>query len=300
MSLKKIKQNNLEWVDIIRPSHRDREYLEQECNFQDIDIEYAFASTLRSKIAPRPQYTFLVVMLPYYLDDNETIELHEIDVFMSAKQLITIHVSAIAEIKEIALDLQNNTVARKELFAGGTKHVLFVLFESLLDHTDIMIDTVNDRLERLKKDIFAGTHGPEMVQATLKMRHAVMEMRKSVRGFLTILKHLQGMRGLEYFSSLHDYAAELWEELESNKELIEALEDANETLITHSLNNFLKTLTVFSTVMLPASVVAGIFGMNAHNMPFVSGPYDFWIMLSVVFGSSLCVFGLFAWKRRMQ
>lgn len=300
MSLKKIKQNTIEWVDIIRPSHRDREYLEEECKFQDVDIEYAFASTLRSKIAPRPQYTFLVLMVPYYLDDKETIDLHEVDVFMSAKQLITIHLSAIAEITELSADLQENNVTRKELFNGGTKHILFVILESLLDHTDLMIDTVNDRLERLKKDIFAGTHGPEMVQATLKMRHAVMEMRKSVRGFLTILKHLQGLRHFEYFSSLHDYANELWEELESNKELIEALEDANETLITHSLNNFLKTLTLFSTALLPASVVAGIFGMNAHNMPFVSGAYDFWIMLGIVFASSFCVFGLFAWKRRMQ
>ncbi len=300
MSLKKIKQQNLEWVDITRPSHRDRDYLEQECNFQDVDIDYAFASTLRSKIAPRPQYTFLVVMLPYYLDDQETIELHEIDIFMSSKQLITIHISPIAEMTELMMDLQENSIARKELFSGGTKHVMFVLFESLLDHTDIMIDTVNSRLEGLKKEIFAGTHGPEMVEATLKMRHAVMEMRKSVRGFKTIINHLQGVKGFEYFESLHDYATELWDELESNKELIEALEDANETLITHTLNNFLKTLTLFSTALLPASVTAGIFGMNARHMPFVNDQYDFWIMLGIVFASSICVFALFAWNRRMR
>ncbi len=300
MSVQKIKQQSKEWLDITSPTKADRAYLEKKCDFEEVDIAYAFAKTLRTKITPRQGYTFLVTLVPSYNKEKESIELHEVDIFLTPTQLITIHQQPITALVDLHAELKSNIPARRALFNNGTKHVLFMVMETLLEHTDDMIDTLNDELESLKKDIFSGTHGTQMVNATLNMRHSVTEMRKAVRGFLTILTHIHTQKNLEYFEGLHDYASELWDNLESHKELIEALEDANETIIAHNLNGVLRLLTMFSAVLLPASVTAGIFGMNAKNMPLVGHSIDFWLMLAGVVGSSLVVLLVFAYKRLIR
>ena len=73
-----------------------------------------------------------------------------------------------------------------------------------------------------------------------------------------------------------DYATE--------KEIIEALEDTNTSLISFKLNDIMRTLTIFSVIVFPLTLLAAIFGMNTVNgMPFVSSPHGFWEILAIMF-----------------
>ena len=67
-----------------------------------------------------------------------------------------------------------------------------------------------------------------------------------------------------YFDDVLDKVEKIWNNLENLKELIESLQDTNESIISHTTNNVIKTLTVFSVVMLPLNLLAGLYGMNVE------------------------------------
>ena len=65
-----------------------------------------------------------------------------------------------------------------------------------------------------------------------------------------------------YFDDIVDAAERIWDLLDNYKEVVEALEQTNESVISHRQNDVLRILTVFSVVLLPLTLISGIFGMN--------------------------------------
>jgi magnesium transporter len=69
--------------------------------------------------------------------------------------------------------------------------------------------------------------------------------------------------------------------LENFKEVVEALESTNESVISHELNSVLRVLTAFSVIMLPLTLIASIFGMNVH-VPGEETVSGFWLVIGVM------------------
>jgi magnesium transporter len=85
--------------------------------------------------------------------------------------------------------------------------------------------------------------------------------------------------------------------LENFKEVVEALEDTNESVLSHRLNDILRILTAFSVIMLPMTLIASIFGMNTH-VPGEQSAAGFWVVIAVmvvVLGGMLAVFRRNRW-----
>jgi magnesium transporter len=104
-----------------------------------------------------------------------------------------------------------------------------------------------------------------------------------------------------YFDDVVDQIEKLWNILETQKEVIESLEDTNESLLSHKINNTMRTLTVFSVIMLPLTFLTGLFGMNVQ-LPFTQAMANiehFWgIIISMVVIVLLMV-GIFRWNKWM-
>src|SRR5919198_667720 len=83
-----------------------------------------------------------------------------------------------------------------------------------------------------------------------------------------------------YFDDIVDASERIWDLLDNYKEVVEALEDTNESLISHQQNDILYVLTIFSVVLLPLTVITGFFGMNVH-FPGYNSVTGFWTTLAL-------------------
>jgi magnesium transporter len=86
-----------------------------------------------------------------------------------------------------------------------------------------------------------------------------------------------------YFDDIIDASERIWDMLENYKEVVEALEDTNESVISHRLNDILRVLTVISVVLLPLTLIASIFGMNVH-VPGQGSIEAFWLIVIAMIG----------------
>jgi magnesium transporter len=95
-----------------------------------------------------------------------------------------------------------------------------------------------------------------------------------------------------YFDDIVDASERIWDMLENYKEVVEALEDTNEQVISHRVNEVLRVLTAFSVVILPLTLVASIWGMNVH-VPGEQSTPAFWLIMGVMIVLLAAMLGFF-------
>ena len=100
-----------------------------------------------------------------------------------------------------------------------------------------------------------------------------------------------------YFDDIVDASERIWDMLENYKEVVEALEDTNESVLAHRVNDVLRVLTAFSVVILPFTLIASIWGMNV-GVPGEGSTTAFWLILAsmvVLLASMLSYFRRRGW-----
>ena len=137
---------------------------------------------------------------------------------------------------------------------------------------------------RLEDDIFEG-RSAKIVHELTNAKQEIINFRRVVRPMRAVLRDLERTKqryltedlGV-YFDDITDAAERIWDVLENYKEVAEALEDSNESVLSHRLNESLRVLTAFSVTLLPLTLLAGIFGMN-FDLPGDEGVAEFWVVI---------------------
>ncbi len=302
MSLTEIASStSVHWIDVAKPNENDKQEIRRRFHFHQADLQDAFRSTLRSQVVVREKYIFLVLMVPFFDTNTHTIQIHESDLFIQKDSIVSIHHKQVPPFIKLKKEL-NNTTTGEALLSAGSNGLLAEMLHRITDHIYPMMDHIDQELEEIKTSIFSGeTSRRILVEEILRIRGNITDMRKALRGYTSIYSHLTSkevklIKDTQRLEGLLNDAKDIWASLESHKEEIEALEDANESMITHNLNEIFKTLTAFSTILLPAAVLAGIFGMNVEYAPFLGQGYDFWWIIGLMGLSTTILFIIF-WKK---
>ena len=147
-----------------------------------------------------------------------------------------------------------------------------------------MLRKIGNKLERLEEDIFEG-RAEEVVRDLSNSKQEIINFRKVIRPQRAVLRDLERTKqrylaeDLEvYFDDIVDASERIWDMLENYKEVVEALEDTNESVLSHRVNEVLRVLTAFSVVILPLTLIASIWGMNV-GVPGEGDTAAFWIIM---------------------
>ena len=135
------------------------------------------------------------------------------------------------------------------------------------------------------------------------MKQEIISYRKIIKPERSTLRVLEGRtqrflpQDLEvYFDDIVDAAERIWDLLDNYKEVVEALEQTNESVISHRQNDVLRVLTIFSVIILPLTFITGIFGMNV-DFPGFGTHEAFWVIVGVMIATLVGMVGFFRYKR---
>ena len=157
---------------------------------------------------------------------------------------------------------------REGIFSKGTGYLLYKIVDTIVDASFPMLRKMGAKLDQLEDDIFEG-RSAKIVEEISNAKQEIINFRRVVRPMRAVLRDLERtkQRYLQedldiYFDDITDAAERIWDVLENYKEVAEALEDSNESVLSHRLNESLRVLTAFSVAMLPLTLLASVFGMN--------------------------------------
>lgn len=194
--------------------------------------------------------------------------------------------------------LGKGTVRQRE--AG---YLLFLLMDVIIDHFLVILDKTQDTLDDLQITINANPKEVDFLK-TQHMKTELMQIRKAVlpiRESISQLAHAEE----NYFSpstdKLFDHlvsnVTDCLESVEIQREMIATMADIYFSRQNGKMNEIIKWLTIMSTIFIPLSFVAGVYGMNFSYMPELSWHYGYPAVISLMV---LMVLGLLYFLRKKR
>jgi magnesium transporter len=197
---------------------------------------------------------------------------------------------------------QEDEQFREQLFAKGSGRLLYEVLDDLFDYCFPILDKIAYKLDSIEDDI-EDLRSEEIVNDISRVKQEIISYRKIVkpqRPALRLLeRHIERFlpENLElYFDDLVDASERIWDLLDNYKEVVEALEDTNESVISHRQNDVLRVLTVFSVIILPLTLISGIFGMNV-GFPGEGTHAAFWVIVGLMVATIVGMVAFFRYKR---
>ncbi len=298
-----VESDGLRWINIERPAPVDQAWLEEHFEFHPLDYEDVRSRNQRPKIDEYDDYLFIVLQFPVFDKKIGRLNAEELDIFLGPDYLITLPNGPLQPVEYVFERCRTNEEFREQMFSKGPGYLLYKIVDDSFDYCFPMLRKIGGKLERLEEEIFLG-RGDDVVRDLSNTKQEIINFRKVIRPQRTVLQDLERAKQkflgdeLEvYFDDIRDASERIWDMLENYKEVVEALEDTNESLITHRLNNVLRVLTSISVVILPLTLIASVFGMNT-GVPGEHSIHAFWVIMVVmigVLGSMLYIFRKRGW-----
>ena len=290
----------IRWLHIERPRDLHREWLIEQFDFHDLAIEDVASRNQRPKLDVFDDYLFLILHFPVFDKPTKRLLLAELDMFVGQDYLITLSDQPIPAIDNLFARYGRNEDVREAVMSKGAGYLLYRIVDTGVDASFPMLRRMGDKLDVLEDQIFEGGHSSEIVRDISEAKQEIINFRRIIRPMRPVLRDLERTKGrylapdLEiYFDDITDAVERIWDVLENYKEVVEALEDTNESVLSHRLNSSLRVLTAFSVAMLPLTLLASIFGMNVALPGSTDSPLEFWVILAIMVLTLVAVLAFF-------
>jgi len=294
----------LTWVNVVSPDLDTAQMLAERFGWHPLDVEDIVSKRQRPKVDDyeEDQYLFAVLHFPVFDKAVQRLNAAELDVFIGQDYLVTLPTRELLPVTRLFARCEADDAYREQLFAKGSGRLLYEVLDDLFDYCFPILDKIGHKLDRIEDDMFAGA-AEDVVRDISNVKQEIISYRKVVKPERSTLRVLERRidrflpEELElYFDDINDAVERIWDQLDNYKEVVEALEQTNESVISHRQNDVLRLLTIISVTMLPLTLFTGIFGMNVVY-PGEGTSTAFWVILAGLVVTLAAMVGFFRWKR---
>jgi magnesium transporter len=243
---------------------------------------------------------FIVLHFPLFSKEERLTLPSQVSIFVSHDYLITIHQGSLKPIAKLFLNLKIHPEDRKE-YQGSPGYLLYRIVDRLVDYCFPILGKIGENTDQVEENIFSAD-ARKMVEEISVLRRDIISYRRIVWPLRSVIASLEEKTRrfttedlTAYWGDAVDHIDKISYTLNGYKEVIEGLEDTVNSLYSHRMSEVMKVLTVMATIMLPLSVITGMYGMNI-DLPGQGSPGAF----ATILGIMLTVVGgmLFFFRRR--
>ena len=194
-------------------------------------------------------------------------------------------------------------VGKGRLRRSGADYLAYALIDSIVDNYFIVLEEMGDLVEELETEITTMPRKGTIQELHLLKREALF-LRKAVwpaRDVIGSLGRLEGGLVAEatapYLRDAYDHVVQVAETIEVIRDVLSSLLDVYLSSLSNKANEIMKVLAIISTIFIPLTFVAGLYGMNFKYMPELEQPWGYPVVLVLMFGMALSMIVYFKRQR---
>jgi len=255
------KDGRIVWVDVVDPVEDDLTCVQEEFSLHPLAMEDIRERHQRPKIETYPTHSFLVA----YTGDR-----HELEMFVGVGWLVTVR----PENWDTApIRSRFERVRVKDPTVG---FLVYVLLDEVVDGYFTATDEIEESLEKLEESIFGErlSQEEEVQQNLFSIRRNLLEFRRVIVPLRDVVQALLRREAdwvddetATHLQDVYDHVLRAVDLLDSQRELMGNAVDAHLAIISNQVNDVMKRMTSWGAILLGATLVAGIYGMNFDHMP---------------------------------
>jgi len=292
-----IKIGTLHWSHIVRPSEEDLQALIDHYHFHPLDMEDCRSEiNLRPKIDIYDDYYFLILHFPTFDSTQTFVDIREIKIFWGRDSLITIGKSHWL-VKELFNKEKNKAISGQKMEVGSSDALLYQILEHLMKEAQKIAEKIDKSVDECGKALF-NRDAERTIEKISVTRKNVILLNTMFKPQLLLFNKLQSgaIKGFaddmeDYWGNIMDYNQKIWDMVEDGGELIRGYSTTFDSLQVNKTNEVMKILTLVSSILLPLTFIASLYGMNI-KLPIQDHPFSFVIVAAIM---GLIAVGMFVY-----
>ncbi len=184
----------------------------------------------------------------------------------------------------------------------GADYLAYALLDSIIDGFFPVLEDYGERIEALEDEVVLNPSRRTLAKIydvrreLLALRRAIWPQRNAINSLIRDRNQLISSEVQIYFRDCYDHIIQLLDIVETYRELSSGLMDVYMSSVSNKMNEVMKVLTVISTIFIPLSFLAGVYGMNFSYIPELSYKWSYFIFWGVIIIISTSLVSLF-WRQ---
>ncbi len=293
-------QGTLLWVDLegLSPLHERRLI---DWQYHPLAIEDTFTLQHQPKVEVYADHLFTIVRgIDFNAQRDEatgTLRTLKMAGFLSKERLVTVHRAPLRSMEAV----RERVVEGGRAPDGGLAQLLYLICDEMMDLYFPVVDAIGEEIEKLEVDVVDSPQR-EQLERVLTLRRKLSTLRRSMLPHRQVFSHLGASRNEFYddigalnFRDVHENVMRLADAIDQQRDLLVNVKDTYLSVISQRTNDVMRVLTVFSAIVLPLSLIAGVYGMNFDHMPEL---HSRWGYFAVIGAMVTIAASMIAWFRR--
>ncbi len=297
------QDGSLLWVDATAPTDEELARLAEAFQLHPLAIEDARKGRQRAKVDPYETHYFIVLKAFRFHAHNSHVDTEELDIFLGANYLITVHQRPLPELEE----------TRRRWEAGKLHHptaafLFYLVADSVVDSLFPITDRIGEIVDELDEQLFAlPVRG--VLRNIFTLRRSLLEIRKALGPMRDVFNELirededgallpDPAQTRVYFNDVFDHILRITDFIDTYRDMLSSSLDAYQSAQANKLNENMQRLTVAATILATGTVITGFYGMNIKGLGVNNLDNPFGALLILVVLVVITVVEIWLFKRR--
>lgn len=297
-------ETNVIWVDLQgetpEKAREAKDILLNVFNFHYLTVEDCLETRNQPKVEGFHDYFYFIVHGVKNETNSVNFVTKELDGYLGKNFVVTFHVERFRSIKKVKNQIRANSFVCQR----GAAYLLHQILDQLVDLYMPVVDDFDNTINLLEDRVFRMKKGNTVIlEDIMDLRRSVARLKRISSRQLDVLYRLSNgefpqipQNTLPFYRDVHDHLLRISDLSESYRDLVSGLFDIHFSVTANKTNEVMKLLAVFSAIMLPLSLVAGIYGMNFENMPELHTPNGYYLTLGFMILIALALLFYF-WRK---
>jgi magnesium transporter len=254
----------------------------------------------RPKLDDYEDHLFLVLKMILINVDTQGPEADQVSFVLGENYLITF-LERPSDVFLPAIDRLH--VEKSRIRKNGPDYLLYTLVDIIVDNYFAIMDKGSEILEDLETKVIAGARTDVLIDIQKRKRDFIF-LRKSIAPLRDVLLSLErndtdliSPSLMIFFRDIADHSMRVIDNIETSREMLSGMLDIYLSSVSNRLNEVMKVLTIISTIFIPLTFIAGVYGMNFENLPEKDWYYGYYFCLSLM-GAVVVVMLMFFRKKK--
>jgi len=301
--IKKYKNNSVTWIDVEDPTAEEVRTLMNEYDINPDIARELQLPTYKEKVVVSKDYLYLVLHFPtlrHTHKDNTTEQ--EVDFIVGKDFIITTRYEQIDPIERFLKTFELNKILNKGLMEDDAGYVLYYMIKELYKAMSDEVDSINDTLKEIEKNIFKGKEKEMVLEISkinkdlINFNHVILT-HQVIDSLINSGGKIFGKGFSDNFTKILNDYHRIEKALSNNIDFLHGLRSTNDSLLSSKQNETMKTLTVIAFLALPFTIITGFFQMNAVHTPFVGMDNDWYAIVIVEIIFVIIAFLFVKWRK---
>ncbi len=253
----------------------------------------------RPKFEDLNQYIFVVLMMLRLNEENQSVISEQISLVLGSNFVISFQ-ETVGDVFESIRDRIRNSKGR--IRKMGADYLMYSLLDAIVDGYFAILESFGETIESLEEDL-VDNPSKSIIHQIHRLKREMIFLRKSVwplRELISSLERSESKLICEstdaYLRDVYDHTIQVIDTVESYRDTVASMLDLYISSLSMRMNEVMKVLTIIATIFIPLTFIAGVYGMNFHNMPELQWKYGYPVILLVMAAVSIGM--LYYFKRK--